>query len=91
MRHYLHSLRKQFGLNQEEAAAQTGYSKGTINAWERGYLAPDFIELAEWASIFGMRLALVPDEKPSGQASLRKRECLAEQETIAQVTVRACA
>lgn len=60
VRHYMHTLRKQMGMSQRDIAAESGYAVNVINAVERGYLAPDFIQLAEIATCLGMRVALVP-------------------------------
>lgn len=65
LRHCLHRLRKEHGLTQSVASKELGYALSTINAWERGYSAPDFIQLSEWVGYFGMKLAIVTDEEAS--------------------------
>ncbi len=60
IRLYLHQLRKQYGLSQSDAATQIGYGTAALNAWERGYTAPSFVQLTEWASIFDLQVLLTP-------------------------------
>lgn len=60
IRLFLHALRKQHGYSTAQAAKELGYSTSSLNAWERGYLAPSFVQLTEWASMFDMQVLLTP-------------------------------
>lgn len=82
IRLFLYSLRKQYGYSRAEAAKEIGYSIALLNAWEHGYQAPDFIQLTEWSSIFGMQLLLtpqIPNSKLSGPEHVLRAAIVGEQ------------
>lgn len=60
MRLYLHQVRKELGMTVQDLAKESGYHRNTINAWERGYIAPNAVELIEWTQVLGYRVAVVP-------------------------------
>lgn len=81
LRHYLHTLRKQFGMSVGQLSKEIGYGPNVINAWERGYTAPTFVQLTEWASVFQLRVLLTPvitTKHPSSADQLKRRAVCAE-------------
>lgn len=47
-------------MTVDTAAKESGYAKNTINAWERGYLAPDTVQLIGYLQALGYKLCMVP-------------------------------
>jgi len=53
-------LRLAAGMSQREAERRAGLGKGTISLWEAGRYGAQVENLARYAALFGLTLALVP-------------------------------
>lgn len=62
------------GLTLREVAEEAGYSTNALHAFEAGYRAPGFIQLAEWAEALGYRLTLIPIVPANCSQTVRERK-----------------
>lgn len=73
LRAYLRSLRCGLGISVETLTAESGYSRTSIDAWEKGYRAPDFIQLQNWVQALGYEICVKPSVEGKISAD-RKRD-----------------
>lgn len=81
LRIYLRTLRIETGYSVKGLAKMMGYGESQLRGWEKGYIAPDSVQLIQWVEALDFKLCVAPilPRKPGEHDRKRKAEIIAEQ------------
>lgn len=77
----LTSLRKEYGITQQELAEKLGVSRQAVSSWERGTAAPSTENLVRIGKLFGVSVDALVNDDVQLQAESTVLTAVAEEDT----------